>query len=440
MGSSNTQYTQTITSNDIYAIVDCNNFYVSCERVFDPSLKDIPVGVLSNNDGCVIARSNELKAMGVPMGAPLFEWKDRFIANKVVVKSANFALYQDMSERVFRSLQEFCQEIEIYSIDEAFLRINADSRRIQKLALEMKTNIYQWTGIPISIGLANTKTLAKLANKIAKKYTENDGIYLIRDLSHPKHSKYLEHLDLYDIWGIASRIAYNLKIYNINTIAEFLKADRHLLKQEQGVFLERTWLELHGIRCYPISPNRSPKKGILCSRTFKKALTEYDEVAKVVAKFADSASRNLRTQGSVASNVWVFLTTDRFTVEGRYSNSHLFRLSEPTDYTPEITKAALTGLKKIFRHNHKYKRAGVFLDNLSPKGQIQQNFFYEHDSSADKKRTAVMSYFDKLNNLWGKGTVMFANRILNAPQIREQNLRSPRYTTRWEELPIIRTY
>jgi DNA polymerase V len=439
MGSSHTQYPQPVVPKDIYAIVDCNNFYVSCERVFDPSLRDIPVGVLSNNDGCVIARSNELKALGVPMGAPLFEWKDKFIEYGVVVKSANFALYQDMSERVFRSLREFCEEIEIYSIDEAFLRINIGHKRLIELASDIKNIIYQWTGIPISIGLANTKTLAKLANKIAKKNAEHEGIYLIENLQDPKHTTYVSPLDLDDIWGIGNKIAYNLRIYGINNIYEFLDADRHLLKQQQGVLLERTWLELHGIRCYPINITRSSKKGILCSRTFKRAYTEYDQVAKAVAKFADNACRSLRAQGSIASHVWVFITTDRFTPEGRYSNSHRSKLSQPSDYTPKITKTALAGLRQIFRPNHKYKRAGVFLDNISPKGQIQQNFFYQHDLQSERKHTSLMRHFDKLNQIWGKGTLKFANQFLNVPEIQEQALRSPRYTTRWEEIIVVKS-
>ena len=427
-------------SSDIYGIVDCNNFYVSCERVFDPTLRNRPTAVLSNNDGCVIARSNELKAMGVPMGAPLFEWKDRFIENNVAVRSANFTLYQDMSERVFRSLHEFCQEIEIYSIDEAFLRIPITSpQRMLRNCIEMKETIYRWTGIPISIGLANTKTLAKLANKIAKKFIENDGVYLIEDITNYRHIKYLEHLDIDDIWGIGGRIARRLRIFDIADIPSLLQADRHLLRQEYGVMLERTWLELHSIRCYPINPHRSSKKGILCSRTFKKAYTEYNQVAQAVARFTDSASRTLRAQGSVTSRIWVFLTTDRFTPEGRYSNSHLIKLQTPTDYTPILTKKALEGLKIIFRPGHKYKRAGVFLENFYNKGEYQQNIFTTSNPKEEIKQTILMKSFDKLNSIWGKDTVKFANQMIFLNPIKEQALRSPRYTTRWQEIPVIRS-
>lgn len=424
---------------DNYALVDCNNFFVSCERVFDPSLRNKPVAVLSNNDGCIVARSNEVKALKIPMGAPVFEWQNEINKHKIQLRSSNFSLYQDMSERVFRALSEFCEQIEVYSVDEAFLRfVQMSDERSQKHLQETREKVYQWTGIPISIGCASTKTLSKLANHVAKKFEENRGVYKISNIHDNDVQPYLTKLDLDDIWGIGYRIADRLKVYNISTISDFLNSDPHFLKQKFGVQLERTWLELHGTRCHPIETNRSAKKGILCSRSFKKAYTSYKELEEAVATFSARACASMRKQNSLALSASVFITTGRHAQENYYSRFKETELSTPSSHTPTITKAIISMLKDIYVPGLKYKRAGVYLTDFFTKNDIQQNMFDSYDLEKIRENKQNMETIDELNSFWGKDTLMFGNQRINRPKIIEQSIRSARFTTNWREIPLIK--
>lgn len=426
--------------SDNYALVDCNNFFVSCERVFNPKLRNKPVAVLSNNDGCVIARSNELKALGVPMGEPVFKLRELIDKHGVMLCSSNFSLYQDMSERVFRALAEFCEQIEIYSVDEAFLRFNwINQQRNTRYLHDITDKVYQWTGIPVSIGLAKTKTTAKLANKIAKKFSLYKNSFEIQDIYSIEVVKYLTKIDLDDIWGIGYRIARTLKTYNINTIPDFLSADPRFLRQRFGVQLERTWKELHGTRCYPISTHRSSKKGILCSRTFKQAYTSYKQVEEAISTYCARASASLRKQNSLAGTVTIFITTGRFAKAGYFTASREINLDLPTSDTPIISKAGINGLKQIYSPEHAYKRAGVFLSNFFTDNNVQRNMFVEYDIEGIKRSRQTMSTVDELNSYWGKDTVKFANQRINKPVIIEQSIRSDRYTTNWDELLVVRS-
>jgi DNA polymerase V len=429
-----------MTHTDMYAIADCNNFYVSCERVFDPYLNNKPVAILSNNDGCVIARSNELKQLGVPMGAPLFEWKDIFEKNKVQLRSANFTLYQDMSQRIYNCLQEFCEQIEVYSIDEAFLRFGSfEATRLISHCRVIKDKVYKWTGIPISIGIAYTKTLCKLANKISKKFPENQGVFLIDRLLDSKNASYLTHLDISDIWGIGFRITPRLKILDVYTISDFLNSSRHLLKQEFGVGVERTWLELNGVRCYPIKPSRSFKQSILCSRTFRHPRHHYDEILRAISSYTDSAGRTLRSQHSVAGSIGVFLQTSRHTNLGFYHNFRSIKMDTPTSYTPTLIINANKALEIIYKPDYKYKRAGVLLTDICSEKEFQQNIFVHLDSGQIKKNNNLMQAMDGLNSFWGVGTIKFGTQQLGTGSYIEQTMRSARYTTNWLELLSVPT-
>jgi len=429
-----------MTHTDMYAIADCNNFYVSCERVFDPKLNNRPVAILSNNDGCVIARSNELKQLGVPMGAPVFEWKDIFEQNNVQLRSANFPLYQDMSQRIYNCLQEFCEQIEVYSIDEAFMRFGSfETHRLISHCRIIKDKVYKWTGIPISIGIAYTKTLCKLANKISKKFPENEGIFLIEHLLDSKNVLYLSHLDISDIWGIGYRIAPKLKVLDIYTIPEFVNNSRHLLKQEFGVGIERTWLELNGVRCHPIKPSRSFKQSILCSRTFKQPRHNFDELLRSISSYTDSAGRTLRSQHSVAGCIGVFLQTNRHTNFGFYQNFRSIKMNSATNYTPTLIDYSKNALQSIFKPGYKYKRAGVLLTEICSDKEFQQNIFVQHDSDQTKKNSNLMQAVDRLNSFWGVGTIKFATQQLGTSNYVEQTMRSARYTTNWLELLSVPT-
>lgn len=425
---------------DIYALVDCNNFYVSCERVFDPKLNHRPVAILSNNDGCVIARSNELKELGVPMGTPAFKWKDVFEQNNVELRSANFSLYQDMSGRIYDCLQEFCEQIEVYSIDEAFLRLSLfETTKLLSHCSLIKNRIYKWTGIPISIGIAYTKTLCKLANKISKKFPENQGIFFIKNLHSSKNFQYFSHLDISDIWGIGFHITPKLKTLGIYSIRDFVSSNRHLLKQEFGVGIERTWLELNGVRCHPIKPARSFKQSILCSRTFKHPRHNYDEIFRSISSYVDSAGRTLRRQHCVAGCISIFLQTSKHSTSKFYRNFQTITMDRASSYTPTLINNAEKALQLIYKPGYKYKRAGVLLTEICSNKEFQQDIFVHHNSEQTKKNSNLMQAVDRLNSFWGVGTIKFATQQLGTGNYIEQTMRSPRYTTNWLELLSVPT-
>lgn len=436
MGSSRTQHPQTLeipSYLDNYALMDCNNFFVSCERVFNPKLRNIPVVVLSNNDGCIISRSNEAKKLGIPMGAVVFEWRNLLDRNNVALCSGNFTLYKDMSDRVFQTLQEFSDRIEIYSIDEAFFRLNPGKEHaLLDFCSRIRETIYRNTGIPVSIGVGKNKTQAKLANKFAKKYYEERGVAAF---SRDMLSSSERPISLDDIWGIGYRSVKKLPVFDINTLTDFMKADRTLLKQYFGVVMERTWLELHGVRCHPLSTSRSSKKGILCSRTFRYAHGDFGRIRESIANYTANAARNLRKQSSLAGSVGVFLSTRKHNVSHMITQSYFTHLDSPTAHTPSLAKVALDSLTRIYQLGETYKRAGVYFSDLYDFNEVQQNMFVNYTDKSEDTKT--MSAVDYLNLHWGIGTVKFANQGINKEVVIEQSKRSPRYTTNWLELPVI---
>ena len=424
---------------DTYVLADCNNFFVSCERVFNPKLNNKPVAILSNNDGCVIARSDELKQMGVPMGVPLFKWADIFRERNVAILSANFSLYQDMSQRIYNCFREFSEEVEVYSIDEAFLRLTSqDEKRIFTSCQLIKKTIYKWTGIPISLGIAKTKTLSKLANKIGKKFSETQGIFFIESSDHLLETPYMAQLGLSAVWGIGFRIARRLKTYDIYSFENFINADRHLLKQIFGVGLERTWLELHGVRCFPLKPHARKQKSILCSRTFKEPRKSYDELLAAISSYTQSVGRTLRKQHSVAGNIGVFLQT-RYHPKNHhayYNNFKAVPLETSSNYTPTLISHAKEGLSSIFKEGYEYKRAGVILTEIFDEKAFPQNLFIPNTEQTYRRCSKLMGTFYSINTHWGKGTIELATQQLGKNYV-EQRMRSSRYTTNWLELKTV---
>lgn len=412
------------------ALVDCNNFYASCERVFQPRLRGRPVVVLSNNDGCVIARSNEAKALGIEMGAPWHLNKATFEKHGVVVRSSNYTLYGDMSRRVVEVLRQFSPEVEVYSIDEAFLNLSGFEGRLEAHAREMRAQVLKWTGIPVSVGIAPTKTLAKVANRTAKKRVGADGVVVLMDESSQLEA--LAAIDLTDVWGVAGRLAKRLNALGIVSAVDLRNAVPEVVRRELSVVVERTARELAGVPCIPFEFQPPQAKSIMCSRSFGRTVTSRDEMEQAVASYAERAAEKLRRKGLQAGQVLVFLETNRFKPQERqYGPSQLVELSVPSADTRRIVKAALAGLSAIWRDGYRYKKTGVLLEGLGRPVDVQGDLWGREDSS---QSLALMAALDALNKRMGQGTVTNgAAGVVQGWSLRAER-RSPAYTTRWSEL------
>ena len=412
----------------MFCLIDCNNFYVSCERVFNPKIKNKPCVVLSNNDGCVIARSNEAKTLKINMGDPIFLHKDLIESKKLEVYSSNFALYGDMSNRVMQVIKSFEFDTEVYSIDEAFINLDVPLEKLSSYATEIKQKIQRWTGIPVSIGIAPTKTLAKVAAKTAKK---EKGI-LIFD-NEKIIDEILEKTKVEDIWSIGQSYSKTLKRLNIVNAKQFKYADDKQIKKHLKTPGFRTLLELRSIPSYPIETSPEPKKSILCSRSFPKETASFEMIKNAVASFVSTAAEKLRKQKSAASYLTVFISTSRFNKEKYYSNSSTFGFIIATDYTPDLIFAGEAALKQIFVDGLFYKKAGVLLSSLSEKKCIQQDMFTQNNSS-DKQNRAIKA-FDQINRHFDKNAIFFAAEGVDRCRwLCKQSKRSPKYTTSWEDL------
>jgi len=416
----------------IYALVDCNNFYASCERLFNPSLNRRPVVVLSNNDGCIVARSNEAKALGIPMGAPFYQYQRLLQKNQVAVFSSNYTLYGDLSQRVMASLRLLCPEVEVYSIDEAFLRL--DSLRHQNLftyAEQIRKTIDQWIGIPVSIGIAPTKTLAKLANRIAKKSTQTG----VCDLHSPQlQEQALHDCALEDIWGISHRTAAKLQSRGITTALALRNTPAKNVRQYLGVVGERIVLELQGISCLA-AEKIVPKKNIIASRSFGKPVTDYADLAEAISHHTARACARLREQKSKAQVIYTFIATNGFRKnDPQYQNGKMLGLDEPTMDTARLITLAKTALKQLFRPGYHYYRAGVILMDISQANMQQQDMWRHENDSAVLKREKLMQVMDELNDSLGAKTLCFAAEGITLAWAMRSDKRSPRYTTHWPEL------
>lgn len=407
----------------MFALVDCNNFYASCERMFNPSLNGRPVVVLSNNDGCVIARSNEAKALGIPMGAPAFQIQLLVERNEVAVFSANFPLYGDMSRRVMTILSGYSPEQEIYSIDECFLNLTGINEDLAAYGLKMRTHVLKWTGIPVSVGMAPTKALAKAANHIAKKFTERTGGSYVIDTDE-KRIKALKWLPLEDVWGIGRRQTVKLKAAGMRTAYDFTQADREWVRKNMTIVGVKLQDELNGIPCMEMNPVEK-KQSITTTRSFEKAYKSLDELRERITTFAASSAESLRKQNSLCRSLMVFIETNRFGEPfEQYSNNLMVKLPFATSSTIEIVQSAVQGLQKIFKEGYHYKRAGVVLMDFISETNLQPSLFF----NSDPRHLSLMKTVDKLNNKFGTHVLKLASQDMRTWKMKQEHL-SPAYTT-----------
>ena len=435
----------------MYGLVDCNNFYVSCERVFNPSLRGKPVVVLSNNDGCIIARSNEAKAIGIPMGAPLHLYKTLIKQNKIFTYSSNYTLYGDMSSRVMSVLNYFIPNIEIYSIDEAFLNLkNFNIQSLQDEMFKIRERIYQWTGIPVSIGIGPTKTLAKLANKIAKKNSSN-GVYILTVSTQLTHI--LSDMKLEDIWGVSKGWGNRLRSIGINNPRQLQQANPRQIRTLISVVGERIIYELRGQPCLALEEVIN-KKSITVSRSFGNMINDKDSLKKALANYAARAAEKLRYQDSVCGGIYVFINTNRFRERDlQYSNSATINFDELTDSTTIIIEKSFKLLENLYRPKYNYKKIGVTLLGLKQKDDgssdnyiIQGSLFIHNaDQQIHMSRSCDrMKLIDNINTKMGKMTIFHGSQgvIKNSRNIKSETdkwrmrscYKSPFYTTNWDDI------
>ena len=374
----------------MFGLVDCNNFYASCERVFNPSLNGKPIVVLSNNDGCVIARSNEAKVLGIKMGVPAYQIKDLVKQHDVAVFSSNYVLYGDMSGRVMSMLAELAPEIEVYSIDEAFLNL-AGIKDLQSLGANIVRKVSRGTGIPVSLGIAPTKTLAKMANKFAKKYPAYNRLCIID--TEEKREKALKLFEIGDVWGISRRQAAKLEKQGVKTAFDFTQLPGSWVRKNMTVVGERTWKELRGISCIDMESAPPAKKQICTSRSFGKMVEDIDTMSEAIATHASACAKKLRQQKSYAMSLMVFIHTNNFREDlPQYWKNTIIKLPVPTNDTLEIVHYALEGLKSIFMPGYQYKKAGVIITEIVTSAQL--GLF---DTVDREKREKLMQAIDKVN-------------------------------------------
>ena len=394
---SSIQYTRKI------ALIDCNSFYVSCERLFNPKIKKKPVVVLSNNDGCIISRSNEAKALGIKMGEPYFKEKEVIVKNNVQVFSSNYSLYGDISRRVMRTLKRFNSDIEVYSIDEAFLDLsNFSDNEIENVGHEIRSIVLKWTGIPTSIGIAKTKTLSKVANHIAKK--KKSGVVSLIGIENI--DPILEKVDINDVWGVGRQLT---KFYHQNGIynAKQLKNKSNTwIKKSSNVLSSRTAMELRGIPCIDLETTSSKRKSCVVSRSFGKRVEDFQELREAIAGYSLNASEKIRSESLVTKSITVFVRTSPFQNHyGFYSNSKTIDLPMATNNSIEIVKVALNALESIFKNGYRYQKAGIMLSHLS-ESTNNKNLF---SSEKDEKINSLMKSIDNTNYRYGRSTLSLAS-------------------------------
>lgn len=409
--------------------MDCNNFYASCERVFNPALNGKPIVVLSNNDGCVIARSNEAKALGVKMGVPAYQIKELVSTHGIAIFSSNYTLYGDMSGRVMSILSELAPEIEVYSIDEAFLNLNG-IQDIQLLGTDIVNKVTRGTGIPVSLGIAPTKTLAKVANKFAKKYQAYNRLCIID--TEEKRIKALKLTDIADVWGIGRRQATKLEKQRVKTAYDFTQLPASWVRKNMTVVGERTWKELHGISCIDMESAPPAKKQICTSRSFGKMLTDIDTMAEAIATHASTCAKKLRQQKSYATSLMVFIHTNNFREDlPQYWKNTVIHLPVPTNDTLEIVHYALAGLKTIFIQGYQYKKAGVIITEITEGAQM--GLFDKIDRT---KREQLMQTIDRINGKHSQLVKLAVQGSGRDWKLKQEQL-SQRYTTDINEILTI---
>ncbi|WP_326521409.1 Y-family DNA polymerase [Halomonas rhizosphaerae] len=429
-----------LEANAVIGLIDCNNFYVSCERAFQPRLEGVPVGVLSNNDGCVIARSNELKALGVEMGTPAFEMRPLLRRHRIQLLSSNYELYGDMSSRVQQVLEEFSAGVEPYSIDEMFVRFDGFApEQMHAHAQELFTKVRRFTHVPVSVGIAPTRTLAKLANGAAKKIPIYGGVCVLSPGS-AECEALLQQVALSDVWGVGRRLVEQLGLLGMQTAWDLAQADPKKIRQRFSVTLERTCLELKGVPCIEMNDPGEARQRIMTSRSFGRLTDNRQEIHQAIRQYAQRSAEKLRAQDSVARAVYVFLKTNRHRPDlPQYSPSTIVELPQPTDDSLDILHAASQAFNSIFRPHYRFMKAGVMLIDLVDANRQQLSLLDTTQSRADRERNdRLMVTLDNLNRRMGRGTVTFGRPSPGAAWHLRCANRTPRWTTRWDELPKVR--
>jgi len=416
-----------------FVLADCNNFFVSCERLFNPKLEGHPVVVLSNNDGCVVARSAEAKCLGIPMGAPFFQIRDLCRTHNLIALSSNFPLYADLSDRVMQILIEAVPDIEIYSIDEAFLLFPSQQPidELVRYCQEIRGRVKRWTSIPLSLGIAKTKTLAKLANRMAKKSTQS-----VFDLTNSINvTAALQQTDVGDIWGIGRRLKERLHTLGMRSAQKFVEMDPVRVRKLFGIMGERLWSELQGISCATIEEEQ-PKQSITCSRSFGKLIGSLDELAEPLATFVHNSCEKLRRQNSMARSLLIYCETmvDASVNRRGYYSQHIV-LKAPSSDTSYMITEAKKGLSQIYQKGLLYKKCGIVLLDLINEGSVAPDLF---TTNQDPKRSHLMHTIDELNARFGKKSVFFGAMGVDPKWTPSCENRSQEYTTCWEQLATAR--
>jgi len=420
----------------VFALVDCNNFYASCEKLFRPDLKDTPVVVLSNNDGCVVARSREAKLLGIKMGVPVFQIKAEMQRHGILAFSSNYALYADLSSRVMRTLEEMAPRVEVYSIDEAFLDLTGIESVISlvEFGQQVRERIGHWIGITVCVGIAPTKTLAKLANHAAKKYPATQGVV---DLTNPdRQRRLLALVPVDDVWGVGRRLSKRLNALGITTALDLANASPRAIRDQFSVVLERTVRELNGESCIELEEIPPTKKQIVCSRSFGEKVTHFELLREAVCEYATRATEKLRKEQQQAKVMTVFIRTSPFKDnEPQYSNSASGELLIPSCDTRDFIELANHLLKRIWKDGFRYAKAGVMLSDFYDPGMFQPGLF--DDVSIRSNSQQLMSVLDTINQS-GAGKVFFAGQGTKKDWSMKREHLSPAYTTRWDQLPRVK--
>ena len=418
----------------MFALVDVNSFYASCEKVFRPDLEGKPIVVVSNNDGCIISLSREAKQFGIKMGEPYFKFKEKGYPARVYVFSSNYALYADLSSRVMQTLTDLAPAIEIYSIDEAFVNVSGVSHclSLEAFGHQMRTQVFKNTGLTVGVGIAPTKTLAKLANYAAKRWASTGGVV---DLSgRERQRKLLEKVPVEEVWGVGRRITKKLNAMGITTALELARTPPAFIRKHFSVVLERTVRELNGESCISLEEAPPPKQQIVCSRSFGERVTTYEAMRQSVCQYAERAAEKLRGERQFCRHIAVFVKTSPFAVnEPYYGNVASEKLMTPTQDTRDIIAAAVKALDRIWVNGHRYAKAGCMLNDFTPDGVSQLNLF--DDTQPRSNSNQLMKVVDGINHS-GLGKVWFAGRGIAPEWQMKREMLSPAYTTRWNELPM----
>ena len=423
----------------IFGLFDNNNFYASCEKLFNPRLKDRPVVVLSNNDGCVVARSAEAKALGIPMGAPWFKLQEQARQHGIVAFSSNYELYADLSDRVVQVLRQFTPNLEVYSIDESFLALDGFGHLdLADYGRQIRERVLQWVGLPGCVGIGASKTQAKLANHCAKKgLAGKDGVCNLLALSACEQDDLLGRIEVGEVWGVGRKIDARLQEMGISSVRDLRDADPAMIRSSFSVVLERTVRELNGVSCLSLEEVAPDKQQIMCSRSFGEPVYELDDLLDAVATYMSRAAEKLRGQQGLAATIMVFLQTNPFKPEEpQYHPSMTVPLPDPTSDTRVLVQWAQRVAKRLYRRGFAYKKAGVMLSGIQPEG-VSQGSLFDSPSSTNAKAGNLMALMDGINQKWGRGAIRLAAERRHHPWQMRRDRMSPRYTTSWDELPLV---